>query len=268
MRKNLLTVSLLLCMTNCVLHAQTIENAVLTGWTDASGAIDVPYGVTSIAAAVFKDNKNITSVILPNSITDIEGSAFYGCTGLTSVVLPRNLKNIKSWVFASCSNLERVEFQENVEFIGSACFHNCNLLTEIYISTLVPPATQRLQTFDPSVPNNSAFATITEHCKVYVPASSVDAYKAADDWDKFGDNILSDEESGLLDLEKDNIKVKSLKGAICIETSEIGTMVDIYSVSGTLINSFRMLESSKTIELPQSIYILKINNHSLKLIVK
>ena len=45
----------------------------------------VAYSVTYIVGSAFKNNSNITGVIIPSTITDIESGAFQGCTQLSKV---------------------------------------------------------------------------------------------------------------------------------------------------------------------------------------
>jgi len=44
--------------------------------------------VNGIWKNVFRDNKNITKVIIPDSVTNIENAAFANCTSFTNVTIP------------------------------------------------------------------------------------------------------------------------------------------------------------------------------------
>ncbi len=71
--------------------------------------------VTSIANSAFKDNKNITSVIIPEGVTSIGWYAFEGCENLESVTLPSTLKTIYSYAFNKCPKLKRVRYNGTLE---------------------------------------------------------------------------------------------------------------------------------------------------------
>lgn len=61
-----------------------------------TGVIEIPSSykgedVTQIAEEGFKDEENITSVILPDTVTSIGGFAFYSCPKLVSLVIPKSV---------------------------------------------------------------------------------------------------------------------------------------------------------------------------------
>jgi uncharacterized repeat protein (TIGR02543 family) len=94
---------------------------------------------------------SITRVIVEDGVTDIGGGAFYGCTGLTSVTIPNSVTSIGSGAFSSCVGL--------------------TLVTSL---TEVPPTL-----------GTSAFVGVNA-ALLYVPEGSAGAYRAADQWKRFG----------------------------------------------------------------------------------
>lgn len=91
-----------------------------------------------------------SSTVIPNSVTTIERNAFRGLK-IAKIVIPASVKNIGQWAFQDCKSLTTVV---------------CKSKSVIDVSGLLP--------FDP-LPN----ATL------YVPAESIEAYKAANEWSKF-----------------------------------------------------------------------------------
>ena len=67
-----------------------VEGTVLVGWENPKGKIRVPDGVTDIAEGVFKNQNEITGVVIPGSVVSIGKDAFYSCTGLRSVEIQGN----------------------------------------------------------------------------------------------------------------------------------------------------------------------------------
>ena len=97
-----------------------------------------------------------TSLTLPS---DCEGKdykinykAFYGCDALTSITIP-----------------------EGVTSIGHSAFDGCSALTSITSKNTTPPTIGGKYTFD----------DVDKSIPVYVPKSSVDAYKGAEYWKDF-----------------------------------------------------------------------------------
>ena len=74
----------------------------------AGAAIIIKEGTTAIAASVFVNNNNLTSITIPNSVTFIGEWAFAGCPGLTSITIPNNVTTIETEVFSNCENLTSV----------------------------------------------------------------------------------------------------------------------------------------------------------------
>lgn len=114
--------------------------------TDTDIVIPDTYGglpVTMIAGSAFKDNTNITSVIIPDSVTVIGSMAFQACSRLTSVVMDDGVRRINSAAFDACQNLTSVVMSNNITYIGEYAFRKCkgltsidipNSVTEIYLS--------------------------------------------------------------------------------------------------------------------------------------
>ena len=91
---------------------------------DRSLSIQIPEGVTEIAAEAFCGKENIVSVKLPSTLTKIGDRAFADCTGLKKINLPRNLKIIGAEAFAGCENL-KLSLPDKIAEIGEGAFASC-----------------------------------------------------------------------------------------------------------------------------------------------
>ena len=131
-------------------------------------------GVTSIGNYAFYKCSSLTSVTIPNSITSIGGSAFNNCSSLASITIPNSITSIEFWAFRLCSNLTSIEIPNSVTSIGYAGLCNCSSLTSIICDAVTPPAL-----------GEEVFKNVTKSIPLYVPAESIDAYKAADQWKDF-----------------------------------------------------------------------------------
>ena len=109
------------------------------------------------------------------NVITVASEAFSGCTGLTSVTIPNSVTSIESAAFSGCSNLTTVYIGTGVETIDAA-FVNCLELTDVYCSAKNVPTT-----------SSDAFnGSYVSYATLYVPASSMAAYKAAAPWSGFG----------------------------------------------------------------------------------
>ena len=158
-------------------------------------------GVTSIGDGAFSGCTGLTSVTIGNSVTSIGNSAFNGCSGLTSITIPNSVTSIGMMAFNGCTGLTSVTIGNSVTTIGSRAFEGCTGLTSVtipnsvtsienlafrYCSNLetVTILAESLETYGINAFKGTA-ATLT----IYVPAGSVDTYKAA--WTAYADKIFA-----------------------------------------------------------------------------
>ena len=140
--------------------------------------ITIPDGVTVISKGVFK-NAAIQEVTIPEGVTSIEAEAFLLCPNLREVNIPNKVQTVGNDAFGGCQNLTKLTIGSEVTSIGSYAFTRCKGLQEIYAKPAVPPTLGADAFYDvPKIP-------------LIVPKASVDAYKAADVWNRF--NVMSDE---------------------------------------------------------------------------
>ncbi len=200
-------------------------------------SLEIPEGVTSIGRA-FYGFKALESIKLPSTLevmgdqmlsgciglTEVEipeavktmGSVFYGCTGLKkvtilggvqtmgstfsgcealeSVNLPEGLESLGSMAFISCESLTSIELPSTLKSIGTMAFDDCRGLREIKSHALAAPEAKVM-----------AFDGVDTTIPVYVPAGSIDAYKAAAEWESFTNyKELSGGTSAIDDVAADN----------------------------------------------------------------
>lgn len=133
----------------------------------------IPNTVTAIAPMAFYRCSGLTSITIPNSVTAIGFGAFGECTGLTSIEIPNSVTLIDICAFADCSNLESVIIGNSVTDICSS-FDRCIKLSSVICKCLTPPEAYWYFT----APD---YTTPT----LYVPLSSVEAYRTAEEWCQF-----------------------------------------------------------------------------------
>ena len=175
-------------------------------------SITIPESVTSIGEMAFFMCSNLTSITIPNSITCIEGSTFMGCSSLTSITIPNSVTNIGGMVFSGCTSLTSITIPESVTSIGYWAFNGCEGLTSITCEAIIPPDC-----------GFACFSNVDKSIPVYVPAQSVDAYKAANEWKEFT-NIQA-----ISTTQIDDINIS--------EISQIGKSSNIiFDLNGRMVN--------------------------------
>ena len=154
---------------NCNAVIETATNTLIAGCQNTI----IPNSVTSIGDNAFYNCSSLASITIPNSVTSIGQYAFRECSSLTSITIPNSVTSIGENAFAYCFNLKTVicEVIEVPELLGGDVFYNMPL----------------------------------SEATLYVPAQSLDDYKAAEQWKEFG-TILpiegeSEEEIELHDTE-------------------------------------------------------------------
>ena len=156
----------------------------------------IPNSVTSIESEAFSDCSGLTSITIPNSVTSIGDQAFRGCKDLTSVTIGNGVTSIGFEAFAYCYDLTSVTIGNGVTSIGDQAFYNCYVLTDLYCYAEKVPTSRSLSELFGGTPVYTA--------TLHVPAASIDAYKAADQWKKFGKIVA---------LTPEAVSVKSITAA-------------------------------------------------------
>lgn len=146
--------------------------------------------VTYIAPMAFYTFSGLTEVSIPNSVTTIGINAFTVCKSLHTIALPNSLKQLGDSAFKECTNLESVVIPSSVTEIRDEAFNYCTSLTAITCLATTPPTmvgTKRI--IDEQVVTTYSQFEYTNNCPIYVPATSVNAYKSATGWDVYTNRI-------------------------------------------------------------------------------
>ena len=131
------------------------------------------------ARRLYLNNEEIKDLVVPDGVTSIGNEVFYGCSGLTSVTIPGSVTGIGDRAFFGCDGLISVAIPCSLTSIGNNAFDGCDL--ESVVSLIEEPFAL--------IGKNDAFKTFSfntfENAMLYVPANSIDKYKATDGWKDF-----------------------------------------------------------------------------------
>ena len=156
----------------------TTFNKVASYITD----VTIPSGVTSIGSQAFQYCSGLTSVTIPSGVTTIGQDSFSYCSGLTSVTIPDSVTLIDHRAFMDSHSPIKVVIGSGVTNIGQAAFQNITADGSITIKATTPPNINGRYDFWGSYP-------------IYVPAASVDTYKAATNWSDYASRIFAIEDA-------------------------------------------------------------------------
>lgn len=163
--------------------------------------IDIPENVTVIGDGAFTSCYSLKSIVIPNKVESIGQQAFQVCKSLKSVYISGSVKSIGQAAFEWCENLQDLTLSEGIESIGHSAFANINISSITLPSTLTSIgnyvfAGNQIQTVycKATTPPTMVYNIFERNpiAKIYVPAGSVNAYKAADGWKIYADKIFAE----------------------------------------------------------------------------
>lgn len=137
-------------------------------------SVAIPSGVTSIENYAFNNCSSLESITIPNNVTSINSNSFYNCYGLASIAISNNVTSIGNYAFQNCYGLASIVLPSGVTSIGAYAFNYCYGVAEYHIKPITPPTA-----------GTAIFVGIVSDCVIYVPAASLDTYKAANGWSNY-----------------------------------------------------------------------------------
>ena len=176
------------------------------GWSDSPlyshrefiTEVVIPEGVTNIGEGVFWDCTGLTEVTIPAGVTSIDNYAFAGCRNLVAVPVPESVKSIGVYAFQNCNSLTIIKIPEGVTSILNNAFQDCNSLASITIPASVTSICSHAfwgcsgltsiicnAATPPAIADLWTINDVDRSIPIYVPAASVEAYKAAEYWSEF-----------------------------------------------------------------------------------
>jgi len=245
----------------------SIRNDAFHGCSSLT-SVTIPNSVTSIGGGAFLSCRGLTSVTIPNSVTSIGDYAFGICTGLTSVTIPNSVTSIGENAFYLVPNIVysgsatgspwgarsmngfvdgflvytdaskttllacsaavqgEIVIPNSVTSIGISAFSYCSGLTSIICEATTPPTCA-------TVVSSDVFWGVDQTIPLYVPAESVEAYKAADVWKEFSNiRAIGDIETAVENVPSD--QVPSTKAQKILRNGQIYILrgEKVYSITG------------------------------------
>jgi hypothetical protein len=112
------------------------DSITIDRYNGAGGAIVVPGTITDlpvrqIGQEAFRNNTNVTSVVISDGITNIDNGAFQYCFGLTNVVFGKDVARIGNSAFFNCYRLTSLTLPQGLATLGSSAFAACHFLAQV-----------------------------------------------------------------------------------------------------------------------------------------
>ena len=119
-----------------------------------------------------------TKVTIEEGVTSIGNYAFCGCGKLLDVSIPDSVTSIGNNAFGRCISLINITIPQNVSKIDYYAFMDCSSLNDVYCKPTTPPTGE-----------GDMFYNNASGRKIFVPTASVEAYKVAQYWRNYADDI-------------------------------------------------------------------------------
>jgi len=168
------------CSRNPIASLDLSNNTALTDINlyNCSNLTSLDLSVNTSLTYIYAEScYSLQTLSLPESLLTISDWSFGSCTSLASVVIPASVISVGRYAFYNCEALTTVEIPSSVSSIGERAFYICENLQSITLRPTTPPV------------GGYRMFYATNNCPIYVPATSVDAYKSAEYWSDYADRI-------------------------------------------------------------------------------
>ncbi|MGL6024131.1 MAG: leucine-rich repeat protein [Cetobacterium sp.] len=163
----------------------------------------LPSGLTTIPWRCFTGCKKLALTELPSGVGDIGENSFDGCEKLALTTLPVGVTEILYRAFTGCSNIS-INDLTRITKINAEAFRGCSKMTNVKTgvnllqidawgaSFISNPTSKIYIYFSSIVPPNINIEALVGNSNnvIYVPSTSINAYKAATNWTRFASQII------------------------------------------------------------------------------
>lgn len=162
-------------------NSTTEINSSAFSYCYSLGNVAIPCSVTS-TGGILSYCYSLVSATIPYSLTSLSGSMFSECQTLASIIIPDGVTNIGSYFVRNCYPLASLTIPGSVTTISNNAFYSSYGMAEYHFKSTTPP----------ELGGTGVFNNIPSDCKIYVPADSLDTYKAASRWSNYAAYIYGE----------------------------------------------------------------------------
>lgn len=147
-------------------------------WNKAIG-LTIGSGVTSVGSGAFYQWRSSKNLTLPNTLVSISSIAFIQWVELLEINIPNSVKTIGDSAFQGASKIKKVTIGSGVASIGGYALYPFSLCSEVICLATTPPTI-----------TGTTFFQINTSCVFKVPAASLAAYQAAENWSTYAARMV------------------------------------------------------------------------------
>ena len=137
-----------------------------------------PFDSISGGGHLYLNGQEVTNVVIPNTITKIKTKAFRKCYNITSVTIPNTVTSIGELAFTSMPGIQTLDLPDSITSISGYAFEGMSNLVSFTCRAVTPPSA-----------GSQIFNGDSKLAHIYVPAGSVDTYKAATNSSSYASKI-------------------------------------------------------------------------------
>ena len=153
------------------INIASLESYMNCDWNNSAGH---PFDDNSNGGRLYLNGQEITNFVIPNTITEIKQRAFRRCRFITSITIPNTVTIIGESSFNHTTGIQSLDLPASITSIGNYAFQYMSAMTSFICRAATPPVLSA----DASV----VFGNHNQNLQIYVPASSVNAYKQDSNW--------------------------------------------------------------------------------------
>jgi len=155
--------------------SDTLGSSLISDGLAEAYTLISPTGSVNISSNGTVDVAEYASAVV--NVPDFKNLVDRSITSVTADML-QDVTKIGDAAFGGCSSLASVEIPATVNLISGMAFYSCSSLTSLTVLAITPPALIQ-----------GALDGTSDDLIIYVPAESVDTYKAAENWSNYASKI-------------------------------------------------------------------------------
>ena len=217
----------------------------------------VAFGKNSVLHTIydysFQGCTSLTSIEIPSSVSLLGRSAFEGCSKLPSFVVPEGVTSIGNSTFKDCTSLKSFEISSTVTTIPNYAFSGCASLAKIICKATTVPET-----------GDEIFEGVPSNMTIYVPETSLSSYQSAEPWKNYILKSLATLDVIEVNVNNFNVYPNPVENNLTIDTDEVITEINIYSITGVLVYSETSVSDNviNVSDLNNGIYFINIKTEN------